>query len=110
VGVALQQWICNIENVLEEGKIEIRQPKQPDRDVLNGIDKDRAIILVQFILHRKLNLERLSKIMHSTAPEVERHLEILQRLDFLREKNGVYAINRYLQPLLIDAFEEDLLI
>ena len=110
VGVALQQWICCIENIAEKGEIEIRQPKLADREVLNILDRDRAIVLIQFVLHKRLSLERLARIMQTDTGEILKQIEVLHRLDVVREKNGVWEINRYLQPLVIEAFEEDLLL
>lgn len=110
VGVALQQWICNIEALNDDGKIQIYYPKQPDREVFNHLDKDRVILLIQFILHRKLSLTRLAAIMYSTPEDLQRHIEVLQRMDLLRRKSGTWEINRFLEPFLIEELEQDLLI
>jgi hypothetical protein len=62
------------------------------------------------VLHKQLNLERLARIMKTDTEEVFKQIEVLQRLDVVHERNGVYEINRYLQPLVIETFEEDLLL
>jgi len=110
IGVALQQWICSIQQVHQDGRIEISNPKPPDREAFNHLDKDRVIILIQFILHRKLNEERLARIMQSSGDELRRSLEVLGRMDILRRKNGIWEVNRYLLPFLMEELEEDLLI
>jgi hypothetical protein len=110
VGVALQQWICSIESITANGEIEIRQPRLPDREVLSALGRDRVVLLIQFVLHKQLNLERLARIMKTDTEEVFKQIEVLQRLDVVHERNGVYEINRYLQPLVIETFEEDLLL
>lgn len=110
VGVALQQWVCNFESISPEGTIETSYPRQPDPEVLSSIEKDHVIILIQFILHKRMSFERLLRVMHADKEELLKQVEVLHRLDFLREKNGVWEINRYLQPFLIDSFEEDLLL
>ncbi len=110
VGVALQQWISNIKSISDNGVIRIRYPKYPDQEVLGNIDKDRAILLIQFILHKRLSAERLLGILKIPKEDLDKRLEVLNRLDILRQRNGVWEINRFLQPFLIAVFEEDLLI
>ncbi len=110
VGVALQQWVCNIESITSQGEIAIKNPRRPDQEALKSLHNDRVIILIQFVLHRKLSTERLSRIMQSDMEEMVKQLEVLHRLDILREKNGIWEINRYLRPLLVASFEEDLLL
>ena len=110
VGVALQQWICHIQGIASNGEITIIPAKRPDPEILTGIDRDRVIILIQFVLHKQLSMERLSRIMQTDPQELVKQIEVLYRLDFLREKNGVWEINRFLQPFLIEALKEDLLL
>ena len=110
VGVALQQWICHIEIVSSQGEIEMVAPKRPDREVLNNLEKDRLILLIQFVLHKQLSLARLSRIMQADEEELSKQIEVLHRMDILREKNGVWEINRYLLPFLVQTMEEDLLL
>jgi amino acid transporter len=110
VGVALQQWICHIERISEQGEIMMRVPKRPDREVLNSLGKDRLILLIQFVLHKQLSSDRLSRIMQMEEEELSRQIEVLHRMDILRGKNGVWEINRYLLPFLIQTMEEELLL
>ncbi len=110
VGVALQQWIGNINSISDDGVIQIRYPKPLDLEVLRNLDKDHAILLIQVILHKRLNAERMQRILKTSGEELAPRLEVLKRLDILRERNGVWEINRFLQPFLIAAFKEDFLI
>ena len=59
VGVALQSWINNIRQV-KDGHIEIRRPEQPNGDLLHHLEKDRLVLILQFLLHRRLDRDRLS--------------------------------------------------
>jgi amino acid transporter len=110
VGVALQQWISNINSISDQGVIQMHYPKQSKDEILHSLDKDQVILLIQFILHKRLSAVRLLNIMKLTKEDLDKRLEVLNRLDILRERNGIWEVNRYLQPLLIEALEEDMLI
>lgn len=109
-GVALQMWISNIKGVSQKREIQIQYPVQPDPEVLSHLDEDRAVILIQLILHRRATAGRLATVLKMPEPELEKKLQVLQRWDIIREKNGVWEINRYLKPYLISSFQEDRLI
>jgi len=109
VGVALQSWISNIRQVID-GQIEIRWPEQPNEEVLHHLEKGRLVILLQFLLHRRLNRERLQRIMQEDPTQLDKELQVLVRSGILVEENQVLSLNRYLRAVLINAFVEDSLI
>jgi hypothetical protein len=110
IGVAMHQWIASIQRVSDNGLIEIKSPRQPDLEELSNIEKDRAVILIALILHRRLSRDRLVEILGDHNDELDRQLEVLHRLDFIELNNNVWEINPFLLPFVISAFENELLI
>ena len=110
IGVAMHQWIASIQKVSEEGLIEIKPPRMPDLEELSNIEKDRAVILITLLLHRRLSIDRLNEILGNHNDELDKQLEVLYRLDFIRMNNNVWEINPFLLPYLTTAFENELLI
>ena len=110
VGNALQQWVSNISNISADGIMLTKHPKQPDTEVLRYLDKRHIVLLTQFILHKRIHIERLDRLFPYADADLLGDLEILKRSHVLTVDNNVWEINRYLQSYLIAAFEEDLLI
>ena len=98
VGVALHQWISSIQKVSDDGLIEIKAPRLPDLEELSNIEKDRAVILITILLHRRLTILRLNEILGTHGDELEKQLEVLYRLDFIRANSDVWEINPFLLP------------
>jgi len=109
VGVALQSWISNIRQVVD-GQIEIRWPEQPNGEVLHHLEKGRLVILLQFLLHRRLDRKRLQRIMGEDPTQLDKELQILLRSGILVEENQTLALNRYSGAVLINTLVEDSLI
>ncbi len=105
-GVALGAWLSSIEKV--SGKqIHLRVPKPPDYEVLRTLPDDWVMLIIQFLLHKRLSLPRLRRILYSDVAVVRDLLRDLLRAGLLVEKGtGVYQLNAYTEIHLINVFKE----
>jgi hypothetical protein len=79
----------------------IRAPKRPDTSVLNRLRPDTLIFLVQFILHKRLNYEKIQRIMFMTPEQVKEKLMHLKRAAMITEPSpGVFMLNPNLHPFI----------
>lgn len=105
-GVALGAWLTGIEKV--SGKhVYLRYPQLPNTDALRHLPDDWIMVIVQFLLHKRLSLARLVRILN-TSREIAQHLlQDLIRAGLLVEKNnGVFQLNVYTEIHLINLFKE----
>ena len=102
IGIALQQWISNIEAFQDE-TIYIKTPQTIETSFLNNLSTETLIYLVQFILHRHLNSNKLIRITQNTKEEVNNHLQYLIRAGLVDEiSEKVYTINPSVYPYVLN--------
>ncbi len=98
VGVVLDAWIANIEYVDGE-TLYVRNPKLPDINNLNHLENEWWLLLVQFVLHKRIHLRRLVAITMQSEDDLLCKLQILKRAGVINETSSdVYEINRFLYP------------
>ena len=105
-GVALGAWLSSIEKV--GGKqIHLRMPKSPEHEALQSLPDDWVMMIIQFLLHKRLSLPRLRRVLYSDMTGVRELLQDLLRAGLLVEKGtGVYQLNAYTEIHLISLFKE----
>ena len=105
-GVALGAWLSSIEKV--GGKqIHLRMPKLPDYGALRALPDDWVMMVIQFLLHKRLSLPRLRRVLYADMTTVRELLQDLLRAGLLVEKGtGVYQLNAYTEIHLINLFKE----
>ncbi len=100
VGLSLQTWMASITNV-KDNTLMIRAPKRPDTSVLNRLKAETLIFLVQFILHKRLNYEKIQRIMFMTPEQVKEKIMHLKRAAIITEPSpGVFMLNPNLHPFI----------
>ena len=100
VGLSLQTWMASITDV-KDNTLMIRAPKRPDTSVLNRLRPDTLIFLVQFILHKRLNYEKIQRIMFMTQEQVIEKITHLKRAAIIAEPSpGVFMLNPNLHPFI----------
>jgi hypothetical protein len=105
-GVALNRWLTNIERFSGD-VISIAYPKIPKREVFENLDDDWQVILLQLIVHKRLSLERLTKILNQDPNTVAETFTALRRTGLIVEKSSqVYIINIYAGPYLLEMFKQ----
>ncbi len=106
VGVALQAWISCIQQV-EENVISIVAPEEPPINALKKVDRASNMLLLQLVLHRRLNIQRLERIMLEPVDNLQKKLNYLKRSGVIQENaKGVLSINRYMYPTVVEQLKE----
>ncbi len=101
ISVAMRKWVTGIRNLSKEG-FEIILPPSVDKKALKHLTLDQLILIVQFVLHDRLNYFRLTRIMELNEEKLKLHLEALIRCRILIVKtNGVLHLNPFIQPYLL---------
>jgi len=99
-GMALRAWIANITD-FENNTVNIKLPRTPDLEVLDRIDTEWYIIILNFVLHKRLSLERLVRITKEEKEVLSQRIGFMKRAGILQEySEGVYYINEFLYPYL----------
>ncbi len=105
-GVVLNTWLSNIQRV-SGGILDIRIPETPGLSVLRSLDDDWLVLLTHFALHKRLSAARLERITGLGESEADKMLHQMHHSGLIEEQGrGIFAINRYLEPLLIKVLSE----
>jgi amino acid transporter len=106
VGVALQYWLANIEDV-KDNTLFIRSPQMPDISALDTMESGWYLLIIQLLLHKRANLRKLARIMRENVQEIKETIDILLRAGIVEEKNpGVYELNTLFYPFLLRKLNE----
>ncbi|MBS4061046.1 MAG: amino acid permease [Bacteroidetes bacterium] len=105
-GYVLQTWLTNITRI--SGKtIYIKPPITPNLLHLNSVSDDLWLVILQFSLHRRCTVDRLSRILRQPASNTQILIRDMQRAGLIEERfPQVYAINTLLEPHLISKLKE----
>ncbi|MGM0612088.1 MAG: amino acid permease [Bacteroidota bacterium] len=106
IGIALQTWINNIRE-FNNGIIQISEPEVPDLEKLKHLESQWYITITQIILHRRVTVKKLSRIMRYSTQEAEYQIKALKLSGIILE-NGkeVYEINPVIYPHLMTKLNE----
>jgi hypothetical protein len=100
VGDALLSWITNITN-FGDNTILVKSPQSPDLTALENLPPAIRIYLSQFIIHKRMNIEKIQRITLDTRNEVDSNIAFLKRSGLITETAGpVYELNKYLHPFI----------
>lgn len=105
IGVALQAWLANVAGA-NKSELEIVPPNKLDVEVLEELPMEWLILLFQFILHKKMTLSKIVRVMKESRSTLEHDIKSMLRAGLLIEQNGVFEINRYLSPHLLETLEK----
>ena len=136
VGVSLNAWISNIHTVnLSDkaadlsvskgtGLVQIIEPRQPNLDRLRFMNPDWLLIILQFVLHKRMTMEKLRRVSHLPLETVTGQVNLLRRAGVLvysssvrsKPQNNeggsdageevVYELNQFLRPHLVNNLVE----
>jgi len=136
IGVALQAWVSNIESVnvvdksgdisfrKDSGRINIKEPKIPDLSRLKYMDPDWFLIILQFILHKRLSVEKIARISAESSHDLKRHLRDMIRVGVIvktqkirplrsgdtpsstEAEEHIFELNSFLRPHLVNEMVE----
>ena len=96
VGIALKAWISNIYEY--DGKsLSVAPAKHVNVEKLNHLGNDWYLLLMLFLLHKRVNLEKLQRITLETPDKLFNKLMILKRANLIIEnQNHVYELNPHM--------------
>ena len=99
-GVVLQAWIKSIDSV-NQSVINLKKPKVPDTAPLMYLETEWMIFILQFLLHKRLNLAKLVRVTQDSRAIVIKKIRILKRAGVVIEiGDDILDINPYLIPFL----------
>lgn len=96
IGAALLSWISNIVDV--KGKvITVKMPKVPDFSIFQKFPPEIKLYITQFILHKRLDIEKLQRVTLDSAEEIEEKIAFLKRAGIIFEiAGGIYELDKFL--------------
>jgi amino acid transporter len=105
-GTALNGWLAHIKSASSEG-LDIKKPEKPSLTVFKNLNEDWIMLLVQFVLHKRLTNERIVTITNRSYQEVETLVLAMLRAGIIIEKAaGVYHVSPFILPFLITSLKE----
>lgn len=100
IGVALSAWIAHIDQI-ENTTLYIRKPELPNVAIFNYLETDWMIFIMQFILHKRMNLNKLVRITRETESKAQLKINILKRAGIVIQlADGILELNPYILPFL----------
>lgn len=105
IGMALHTWIGHIQGIKGD-RIMIRTPERPDLNMLRQMDPEWLVHLQQFVLHKQLTRERLARIFYQDD-DASVVCQTLKRTGLVIESaQGIFTLNPYMQPFIVQAISE----
>lgn len=99
-GVVLQAWIKSIDGI-NQSVINLTRPKVPDTAPLMYLETEWMIFILQFLLHKRMNLGKLIRVTQDSRANVIRRIRILKRAGVVIEiGEDILDINPYFIPFL----------
>lgn len=110
IGSALLTWVANIKH-FNNNLLQISAPKTPDISILDELQPDISLFILQFILHKRLTIERLHRITLTDKEAIIEKINFLSRSGIIVEiKPGIFTFNEYLLIYIIEKLMEKELI
>ncbi len=106
IGVALQAWISNVVDFMDNTVIS-KTPKNIDFSALEHLETDIYILLIHFLLHKRMNIEKIARTTHMEHDELLQKISYMKRAGLIvEESSGVFEINTFLnihiQQILVE--------
>jgi len=106
VGTALLNWVSNI-NQINESELIMQNPKNINASILDLLDNYNLLILNQFVIHNKLKLSRLTRILQTEKHILSDKIEFLKRTGIIVINNHkVMEINPYLNTQIVNLLKD----
>ena len=106
-GTALKAWLVNVVKV-SGNTIYIRNPHLPDTKILKDLEDDWKAILIQLILHKRLNYERIDTIFSDENTRMHGIIGTMLRTGLIEERNeDLFIVNPFIEPHLIRVLKSE---
>jgi len=100
-GTALNAWLANIRKV-EADHLIIDRPENPSLSGLKSLHEDWLMLLAQFVIHKRLERDKIIRITRWNKQEVDEMILAMLRSGIIMEKvTALYMIDPYIHPFVI---------
>lgn len=104
-GYAIYLWLNSI-NDISGDVIFLSQPQSPGVAMVEGLEYESALILQQFVLHRRFSIDRLASQLKSDAGMIRENIIKLLQKGLLKQKYpGIYSINPLYVPAIVNELQ-----
>lgn len=105
-GMSMNAWLCGISKYHDK-TLNLATPVIPDRSVFKNLPTMWNIICLQLLLHKRMSLDKLVRVLDERRENVDEPIRAMVRLGIIKAKSmEVYGLNPYLEFLLIKVFHE----
>ena len=96
IGAGLLSWIANVQSASEHS-LTVRAPTRPSADALDALRPEWIAILIQLLLHKRLDRPRLARISRVPPTALDAQLDVLLRTHLVHESGqGILRIDRFM--------------
>jgi amino acid transporter len=100
-GYAINLWLGAIKNISGE-TIFIEKPRGADDGIIGSLPAEDAVLLLQFVLHRRFSAPHLASLLMSDTDYVSSRIRVLHQRGILTEKfPGIFSLNPMLVPHIV---------
>ena len=82
---------------LNNNRVIIKSPKQTNTQELEKLDKSLIILIYQLVLHKQMDISKITRVMISKEEPVQKQVDFLLRSGIIIKKGINYEINAYMQ-------------
>lgn len=100
---ALNGWLASVKDY-DGSFLELSYPGMSDRAFSDLLEPMQVNILVQFILHKKLDETALHRLIASADRNIENDINLLKRTGLITEQEGILEINPFVRHFLLKEF------
>jgi hypothetical protein len=105
-GTALNGWLANISKTGGNNLI-IEKPEFPSLAGLKDLNEEWTMLLTQFVLHKRLNFEKIGRICQWENTQISTTMLAMTRAGIVTEKSaGIYQIDPCMQPFVVKSLKE----
>ncbi|MCF6364716.1 MAG: hypothetical protein L3J35_00790 [Bacteroidales bacterium] len=106
IGSTLFSWTANIEDY-KNNILQIKTVRFENKDFLNDFDNDIYLLFIQFMLHKRLTVPKLARVMMTDEIAAEKQISFLKRSGIVTEEaKGIFEINKFLYIHIKQKLEE----
>jgi amino acid transporter len=106
-GLALHIWLASVVKFGGE-KLVMKTPQKPGLNVLQNLNPTWKVILAQLILHKRMDIAKLERVLRIELVEIEKNMNALLMAGLVSEKTtGLYIVNPVLDKFLGDYLHEN---
>ncbi len=106
VGIALYTWLAHAVDYHNE-TIFVNNPVIPDLSRLDFLDREVMLLIVQFVLHKRLSVSRLERITLLNHDYLQMKMNYMKRSGIIIENHkDIYELNPFLSIHLLNKLRE----